>query len=138
MIAAPALVTGSRSTIPAGWSSLRCSTSSPPGTCGTAWTHGLPHAPGIGCFWLWRSHFLKDWSRTIRNIFSIIGLPREQRRKAWISSARALAHYHAAYQDPTRIHAMCEDYRAGRSSDLEHDEADRAAGKKIGCPVLAL
>ncbi len=52
--------------------------------------------------------------------------------------ARALAHYRAAYQDPQRIHAMCEDYRAGRTSDLEHDEADRAAGKKIGCPVLAL
>ena len=33
---------------------------------------------------------------------------------------------------------MCEDYRAGRTSDLEHDEADRAARKRIGCPVLAL
>lgn len=51
---------------------------------------------------------------------------------------RALAHYHAAYQDPTRIHAMCEDYRAGRTTDLAHDEADHAAGKRITCPVLAL
>jgi haloacetate dehalogenase len=51
---------------------------------------------------------------------------------------RALAHYHAAYEDPTRIHAMCEDYRAGRTTDFANDEADRAAGKKIGCPVLAL
>jgi haloacetate dehalogenase len=51
---------------------------------------------------------------------------------------RALAHYHAAYDDPTRIHAMCEDYRAGRTTDLAHDEADRAAGTKIACPVLAL
>jgi haloacetate dehalogenase len=51
---------------------------------------------------------------------------------------RALAHYHAAYNDPTRIHAMCEDYRAGRTTDLAHDEADRAAANKIGCPVLAL
>ncbi len=33
---------------------------------------------------------------------------------------------------------MCEDYRAGRTTDLAHDEADRAAGKTIGCPVLAL
>ena len=55
-----------------------------------------------------------------------------------IFDPRALAHYHAAYQDPIRIHAMCEDYRAGRTTDLAHDEADRAAGKKIGCPVLAL
>jgi haloacetate dehalogenase len=51
---------------------------------------------------------------------------------------RALAHYHAAYEDPARIHAMCEDYRAGRTTDLAHDEADRAAGRKIACPVLAL
>jgi haloacetate dehalogenase len=55
-----------------------------------------------------------------------------------IFDPRALAHYHAAYQDPTRIHAMCEDYRAGRTTDLEHDETDRGAGKKIACPVLAL
>ena len=52
--------------------------------------------------------------------------------------ARALTHYHAFFQDPARIHATCEDYRAGRGADLAHDEADRAAGKKIACPVLAL
>ncbi|MGC1777240.1 MAG: alpha/beta hydrolase [Xanthobacteraceae bacterium] len=55
-----------------------------------------------------------------------------------IFDPRALAHYHAAYDDPTRIHAMCEDYRAGRTVDLADDEADRAAGKTITCPVLAL
>jgi haloacetate dehalogenase len=59
-------------------------------------------------------------------------------RDVSIFDPRALAHYHAAYQDPTRIHAMCEDYRAGRTTDLAHDEADRSAGKKTGCPVLAL
>ena len=51
---------------------------------------------------------------------------------------RALAHYRAFFQDPSRIHATCEDYRAGRTSDLAIDEADRAAGKKIACPLLAL
>jgi haloacetate dehalogenase len=55
-----------------------------------------------------------------------------------IFDPRALAHYHAAYEDPLHIHAMCEDYRAGRTTDLAHDEADRAAGHKIGCPMLAL
>jgi haloacetate dehalogenase len=58
--------------------------------------------------------------------------------KKLIFDPRALSHYHAAYQDPSRIHAMCEDYRAGRTTDLAHDEADRTAGKKIGCPLLAL
>jgi haloacetate dehalogenase len=51
---------------------------------------------------------------------------------------QALAHYHAFFSDPLRIHATCEDYRAGRYADLEHDEADRAAGRKITCPMLAL
>ena len=61
-----------------------------------------------------------------------------QAKNVTIFDPRALAHYHAAYDDPSRIHAMCEDYRAGRTTDLEHDEADRAAGKKIACPVQAL
>ena len=51
---------------------------------------------------------------------------------------RALAHYHAFFNDPVRIRATCEDYRAGRTSDLAHDEETRAAGQKIACPVLAI
>jgi haloacetate dehalogenase len=51
---------------------------------------------------------------------------------------RALTHYRTFFQDPRRIHATCEDYRAGRTTDLGHDEADRAAGKTIDCPLLAL
>ncbi|HEV3058772.1 MAG TPA: alpha/beta hydrolase [Vicinamibacterales bacterium] len=38
--------------------------------------------------------------------------------------------------DPANIHAMCEDYRAGASIDLKHDEADLS--KKIACPLLVL
>jgi haloacetate dehalogenase len=51
---------------------------------------------------------------------------------------RARAHYRAAFAAPERIHAHCEDYRAGATSDLAADETDRAAGKKIACPLLAL
>jgi haloacetate dehalogenase len=51
---------------------------------------------------------------------------------------RALAHYHAFFNDPLRIHATCEDYRAGATTDLADDEADRDAGRKIGVPVLAI
>jgi haloacetate dehalogenase len=51
---------------------------------------------------------------------------------------RALAHYHAFFSDPTRIHATCEDYRAGRTTDLANDEADRKAGNKITVPMCAL
>ena len=38
--------------------------------------------------------------------------------------------------DPANIHAMCEDYRAAASIDLEHDRSD--LDKKIACPLLAL
>ncbi|HUA18946.1 MAG TPA: alpha/beta hydrolase [Bryobacteraceae bacterium] len=40
--------------------------------------------------------------------------------------------------NPLTIHAMCEDYRASASIDLEIDHADIQAGKKIQCPVLTL
>jgi len=51
---------------------------------------------------------------------------------------RALDHYRVSFSDPARIHAQCEDYRAGVGADLTNDEADRAAGKTIACPFLAL
>ena len=51
---------------------------------------------------------------------------------------RALAHYLAPFRDPSRVHAMCEDYRAGAYADYEIDKADFAAGKKITIPLLAL
>jgi haloacetate dehalogenase len=51
---------------------------------------------------------------------------------------QALAHYRAAFSDPAHIHAHCEDYRAGAGTDLANDEADRAAGNTIVCPMLAL
>jgi haloacetate dehalogenase len=34
------------------------------------------------------------------------------------------------------VHAMVEDYRAGVGIDREHEEADRAAGRRIACPLL--
>ncbi len=49
---------------------------------------------------------------------------------------RALKAYHEGANDPTRIHAFCEDYRAGATRDVEADEADLAAGKRILCPAF--
>ena len=40
------------------------------------------------------------------------------------------------FRDAGSIHANCEDYRAGASIDMEHDEEDLK--RKIVCPVLAL
>jgi pimeloyl-ACP methyl ester carboxylesterase len=36
------------------------------------------------------------------------------------------------------LHAICEEYRAAAGIDRDHDAADRAAGRRISCPVLAL
>ncbi|WP_043540011.1 alpha/beta hydrolase [Salinarimonas rosea] len=49
--------------------------------------------------------------------------------------ARALDAYRKGANEPSRIHAMCEDYRAGASLDRAADEADLAAGRTILCPV---
>jgi haloacetate dehalogenase len=43
-----------------------------------------------------------------------------------------------ALHDPDVVHAMLEDYRAGLGIDREHEEADRAAGRRIPCPVLLI
>jgi haloacetate dehalogenase len=50
----------------------------------------------------------------------------------------AFADYRRAIHDPGVVHGMVEDYRAGLGIDREHDEADRAAGRRIACPVQVL
>jgi haloacetate dehalogenase len=46
--------------------------------------------------------------------------------------------YQRAIHNPDTVHAMMEDYRAGLGIDRELDDADRAAGRRITCPVLFL
>jgi haloacetate dehalogenase len=46
------------------------------------------------------------------------------------------ADYRRAVRDPATVRAMCEDYRAGLTVDRTHDEADRAAGRRVRCPTL--
>lgn len=50
----------------------------------------------------------------------------------------AYAEFRSATRNPATVKAMLEDYRAGLSIDYENDTADRAAGRKIGCPLLVL
>ncbi len=52
--------------------------------------------------------------------------------------AAVLDSYRRAFDDPASVEAMCEDYRAGATVDLEDDAADRRADRRIECPVLAL
>lgn len=80
---------------------------------------GLPeHQIGLDPDYYLR-HKLGQWSR-VRDAFH----------------PAAVAEYLRCFRDPAVIHATCEDYRAGASIDLEHDEAD--LGERIRCPLLVL
>jgi haloacetate dehalogenase len=48
----------------------------------------------------------------------------------------AVAAYVRCFSNPAAIHASCEDYRAGASIDLAHDEAD--LGRMLDIPLLVL
>jgi haloacetate dehalogenase len=49
---------------------------------------------------------------------------------------RAMSDYHASIARSGVRSAMFADYRAALGIDLEHERADRAAGRRIACPVL--
>ena len=51
---------------------------------------------------------------------------------------RALAEYQRCVALPGTAHGLCEDYRASAGIDLERDRADRAAGRRLAMPLLAL
>lgn len=48
----------------------------------------------------------------------------------------AIAEYLRTYKDPATLHAICEDYRAAASVDLEHDREDQ--DNRIKAPLLAI
>lgn len=55
-----------------------------------------------------------------------------------VFGADALCAYRLAFNDPLRIHAFCEDFRAGATIDRERLLSDKAMGKKLSCPTLIL
>jgi len=81
----------------------------------------LPEALIAGAPEVFVDHFLDGWS-------TVPGAIRADARRA----------YHAALSRPEAIRAVCDDYRAGASVDLEHDRADRDAGRRIAAPVIVL
>jgi haloacetate dehalogenase len=50
--------------------------------------------------------------------------------------SRSLESYRKQIREPARVHAMCEDYRAGASIDSRLDLGDRTRGARITAPVL--
>ena len=53
-----------------------------------------------------------------------------------VITSEAFAEYLRCFINPATLHAMCEDYRAGATIDLEHEKNDLE--KKLECPVLVL
>ena len=76
------------------------------------------HLIGADPVWFWRWHT----ARGPRDVFA----------------PEALEDYLACFRNPETIRAICEDYRAGATIDCAHDDADKRAGHRIACPVLAL
>jgi haloacetate dehalogenase len=54
-----------------------------------------------------------------------------------VFSDEARQGYRRAFHDPKTVHAICDEYRAAATLDVEHDEADRGRNQ-IACPVMAL
>ena len=48
----------------------------------------------------------------------------------------AVSEYIRCFRDPGNVHSACEDYRAGASIDLEHDEEE--LGRVSGIPLLVV
>lgn len=71
----------------------------------------------------WLDHTIASWTRA---------------KSLDLFDPLALRAYGESFNDPARIHAACEDYRAGATTDVAHDKADLAAGRRILCPVLIL
>jgi len=46
--------------------------------------------------------------------------------------------YVEALSYPAHVHAICEEYRAAATIDRAHDQASRASGRRVRCPLLAL
>jgi len=55
-----------------------------------------------------------------------------------VFAPEALAAYKKAFADPATIHAICEDYRASATIDLERDRDDVERGHKVACPLRIL
>jgi haloacetate dehalogenase len=55
-----------------------------------------------------------------------------------VMGADAHADLWQALRNPAVVHGMCEDYRAGLRIDRAHEEHDRAAGRRVACPMLFL
>ncbi|MGF1595519.1 MAG: hypothetical protein ACFCVK_01075 [Acidimicrobiales bacterium] len=98
---------------------------------------------GLDGLRIWHWYFLAQRPPLPERMIAADGeLYLETMLRSWAGSAEAItddayAAYRAAWTEQT-IRATCDDYRAGARIDCELDAADREAGNRIACPMLAL
>jgi haloacetate dehalogenase len=84
--------------------------------------------------------FIQSYFHWFNNVRQAPGPENDLKAQYEAQKARATAEAQIEYlrtsSQPENIHAMCEDYRAGASIDLKHDEADLA--RKVACPLMTL
>ena len=61
---------------------------------------------------------------------------RTQSRKPGVPDEKLIAEYLRCYRIPGGIHAICEDYRAAATIDLQHDAVD--ANRRVEAPLQAI
>jgi haloacetate dehalogenase len=92
-------------------------------------------------YWIW-SFLAAPYDLPERLIAANPDLLVDHMLASWATTSHAFpnavrAEYQRAFRDPATIHAICEEYRAAATLDLQHDEADRGR-QRIACPVLVL
>ena len=105
--------------------------------------HGcFPNERIKGCYWHWffliQSTKLPERSieaDPVAYIHEVMG-----NRSAGLApfDQRALAEYERCISLEGAAHGVCEDYRASAGIDLEHDQEDLDAGRKLDIPLLVL
>jgi haloacetate dehalogenase len=86
--------------------------------------------------------FIQSYFHWFNNVRPAPGPENDIKAQNDAAAARATTdvqkEYSRAQRDPGNIHGMCEDYRAGASIDLDHDNVDFAKKNKIRAPFLTL
>ncbi|WP_372782959.1 alpha/beta fold hydrolase [Phenylobacterium sp.] len=88
-------------------------------------------------YWHW-SFLVQSNAEALISLDPELFFFRAQFRSILTGFTGAYADYLACAKQPSVIHAMCEDYRAGATYDRLADQADKEAGNFIGCPVQVL
>lgn len=82
---------------------------------------GLPEALLAGAPDRWIEFLFESWTADVEPI-----------------APECMEEYRRCFRRPEVIAGTCADYRAGATVDWDHDREDRAAGRMISCPMLAL